>query len=226
LKAPGDSVETNWWQIWISTGILAQLLIKVAVTNFCVNLYRLADPLSSCGGRFEWPPEYLFRVRADDQTSTENIASTSGMPMNMATKLRKRKTISLSIIAFKWSMFWGILSNLCLLNLALATVGYDPVSMAGSTAGIVVIICLSIAVTFICALLCLRCFLQRRGVGDNTNPKDSMKPYVMSGHHSVNTNTSTLDLSQSQSPLSSLPNINKSRSPSLPKFKQPLLTNE
>lgn len=42
--------------MWISSGLLAPFLIRLAVTNFGIAVLRLADPLSICGGKYEGPP--------------------------------------------------------------------------------------------------------------------------------------------------------------------------
>lgn len=187
LTATGDGVSTNWWQLLLSTGFLSKLLISVVVTNFCIRLYRLADPLSSCGGRYEWPPEYLFRER-DEHTGTELVISPSGMPSSTGAKLRQRKTISLSVISFKWAVFWGALTHLCLLNLALAPIEDESV---GRNDIIVLVIYSTIAVTSVGLLICLRRRLRRHQVDGSVKSVDSAKSYV------------SLELSQSQraSPL-------------------------
>jgi len=173
FTASVNDVTTNWWQLLWTTGFLSKILIKVIATNFCIRLYHLADPLSSCGGRFEWPPGYLFRGHGDAPTGTKDVVSPTGMSSNEAAKLRKRKTRCLYIISFKWAIVWGILMHLCLLNLAMAPIEDEAVRMEDL---IITIFFLIVALTSIVVLICLRCFLQRRGVNENTKPNDKMKP--------------------------------------------------
>jgi hypothetical protein len=171
----GDDVTTNWWQLLWITGFLSKILIKVVATNFCINMYYLADPLSSCGGCFEWPPGYLFRGNGDAQTGTKGNVG-SGMSPNEAAKLRQRKTNCLYIISFKWAVVWGILTHLCLLNLALASIENE----AAVTADIIVAsIFFCVAVTSIIVLIGIRCFLRHHDVNQNKKPKDSMKPHSL-----------------------------------------------
>jgi hypothetical protein len=172
--ANSDDVETNWLQLLWVTGFLSKILIKVVVTNFCITLYRLADPLSYCGGRFEWPPKYLFRRRGDAETGTKDPVSSTGMSPKEAAKLRVRKTTSLRIISFKWAIVWGALTHLCLLNLALAPIEDEAVGIDDL---IVVIIFFSIALISVIALICLRRFLRRHGLDQSINPSnDKIKP--------------------------------------------------
>ena len=49
--------NANWWTVWFASGIMAKLVIKLALINFGLALFRYADPLSICGGRFEWTPK-------------------------------------------------------------------------------------------------------------------------------------------------------------------------
>jgi hypothetical protein len=192
LTATGDDASTNWWQLLLSTGFLSKLLITVVVTNFCIRLYRLADPLSSCGGRYEWPPEYLFRER-DEQTGTETVVTPSGMSSSMGAKLRQRKTTSLSVISFKWAVFWGALTHLCLLNLALAPIEDESV---GRDDIIVGVIYLTIAVTSVGLLICLRRRLRRHQVDDNVKSVDSTSTTSTTSYASFE-----LDQSHRASPL-------------------------
>ena len=51
-----DESDLSFWEAWIMSGLVANLLIKIAVTNFGVSLLKLADPFCTCGGTYECPP--------------------------------------------------------------------------------------------------------------------------------------------------------------------------
>ena len=53
LQAPNK--EADWSEIanlWISSGLVASFLVKIAMTNFAIELLKLADPFVTCGGEF------------------------------------------------------------------------------------------------------------------------------------------------------------------------------
>ena len=77
--------KVNKWMIWVGTGILAQLIVPFAVVNFCVAVFRCADPLRSCGGRFEWTPKH--RV----QTLEESVSAIKNQTMEWKTNAEKQK---------------------------------------------------------------------------------------------------------------------------------------
>lgn len=104
LVMEASEAETNWWQLWVATGLLARILIKVAVCNFGIALYRMADPLSICAGRFEWPSA---RFQLPDSTS------------RTLEQVKREKSIVYQWVAFKAAIGWGILTHICLINLML-----------------------------------------------------------------------------------------------------------
>lgn len=194
FTAANDDVKTNWWWLLWSTGFLSKILVKVVATNFCISLYYLGDPLSSCGGRFDWPPSYLFRARGDDQTVNSNggsdRSSITGMSSNEAMKLRQRKTTCLRIIFFKWTVIWGILTHLCLINLALAPIEDEEISRVDVH---VTIIFLIIALMSINGLIGLHCFLKRRGFHvKRSNRRDHKKPLPLRRKNKDNDRSSPL----------------------------------
>jgi len=64
VSSPGET-DSEWWELWLSTGLLAQILIKFVIVNYGIALFRWADPLSTCGGQCLWPPHSLFRQTSD-----------------------------------------------------------------------------------------------------------------------------------------------------------------
>lgn len=99
-----SDTDTNWWELWIVTGLMARILIKVAVCNFGIALYRMADPLSICAGRFEWPSE-RFKLGDETQHTLE--------------KVKVEKATVHWLVAVKSAIFWGLLMHMCLINLVL-----------------------------------------------------------------------------------------------------------
>ena len=88
----------NVWDLWIKTGLVASLLIKVVLANFGLALYWLADPLSRCGGSFEYPP--MTPLSESDKRA-----------------LRCNTHSGLKAISIKWALVWFILVAACLANL-------------------------------------------------------------------------------------------------------------
>lgn len=104
--------ETNWWEIWITTGILAQVFVKFAVTNFGIALYRFADPLSNCAGRFQWPNSERFKML-------------NGNSEREWRQIRNEKKNIFKLIYLKRSIIWGIIVHLCIFNLIFSTSDHD-----------------------------------------------------------------------------------------------------
>lgn len=102
VLATSPDVEVNFWDLWVKSGLVASLLFKVALANFGLALYYLADPLSRCGGAYEYPREQLV---------------TTAMGLDL-----KEKTLAgLDAISMKWAIFWFIVVKMCLANLFAAT---------------------------------------------------------------------------------------------------------
>ena len=91
------SAGISWWSLWVSSGLLAAMLVKTFTANFAVSILRLADPMTYCGGQFEGPPN-----------SQDFVASES---------LRTRCEKNLTMIGLRKCIVWGILSNICLINM-------------------------------------------------------------------------------------------------------------
>lgn len=69
ISSPTET-SAEWWELWFSTGLFAQILIKFVIVNYGVALYRWADPLGSCGGQCLWPHKDLF-VETEDQAEDQ-----------------------------------------------------------------------------------------------------------------------------------------------------------
>lgn len=99
-----SETNTSWWMLWIGTGLLARILIKVAVCNFGIALYRMADPLSICAGRFEWPST-RFKLADSTNKTLEHV--------------KREKSTIYKWVAVKATVLWGLLMHICLINLML-----------------------------------------------------------------------------------------------------------
>ncbi len=113
-----ENMELNFWESWIKTGLLANLLVKIAITNFCVSLLNLADPFVTCGGTYESPPP-MFNQDNDDTTA-------GGSLFTVGEDVKNDKAASLKAIAVRQSLFWGVITNaclICLLSVAVTNVG-------------------------------------------------------------------------------------------------------
>mmetsp|Transcript_8845 Transcript_8845/g.17609 ORF Transcript_8845/g.17609 Transcript_8845/m.17609 type:complete len:167 (-) Transcript_8845:11-511(-) len=95
----------NWFQLWISSGMLAELATKLVAANFCVAILKSADPLGSINGMYERPAVEYFQV---DNT-------------NMNT-LQKDKTLVLWTVAVRGCVVWGLLMHLLMINLIFTSV--------------------------------------------------------------------------------------------------------
>jgi hypothetical protein len=99
-----SDTETNWWELWVATGLLARILIRVSVCNFGIALSRMADPLSICAGRFEWPST-RFKLAESTNKTLEQV--------------KREKATIYRWVALKSTVLWGILTHICLINLML-----------------------------------------------------------------------------------------------------------
>jgi len=95
----------SWFQLWISSGMLAELFTKLVAANFCVAILKSADPLGSIDGMYERPAIEYFQV---DNT-------------NMKT-LQKDKTLVLWTVAVRGCVVWGLLMHLLMFNLIFTSV--------------------------------------------------------------------------------------------------------
>jgi len=100
-----SDAEVGWWQLWINTGFLSSLLLKVAMVNFGLALLRLADPFVLCGGRYVGLPKHC----ALSDTEAE--------------KLMRSAEYRLCRTAFRLVLFWGVSLVLMVLNIVSTQAG-------------------------------------------------------------------------------------------------------
>ena len=91
----------SWWDVWISSGVLASILLSAGVANLGVSLVHLADPLMVCNGRYEGPP-LNFNFQEQDVKA-----------------LMREKIVGLKMSALGGVVFWGSFMNLLMLNIVL-----------------------------------------------------------------------------------------------------------
>ena len=95
--------SATMWDVWIKTGLLATFFVKIAMSNFAVALLRVADPFSICNGKFECPPErYSLLARTQDLL-----------------EMKEDKEAILTALGVRSAIFWGLLTNLSLVNIFL-----------------------------------------------------------------------------------------------------------
>jgi len=93
-----EASTISGWDIWISSGVISSILLSAGIATFGVYLVKLADPFMSCGGKYEGPPKnFNFQ---DSELST----------------LMEEKKIALETSAMGGVAFWGVLTNLMMLN--------------------------------------------------------------------------------------------------------------
>lgn len=98
------ATNTNWFNIWLSSGIIAQLFVKVLATNFIIHCLQLVDPLHSYGNQYEAPGSSL-----DGQSNS--------IPRMSLAKEAMIITL-LTHSAMKHAWFWGIILALAIFNLS------------------------------------------------------------------------------------------------------------
>ena len=99
LEAPAPQHgDPDWYDLWIASGFLATLVVKIAVANFGLALMALADPFVVCAG------EYL------------GLPGTS-MDSGIMSAILKSKRRSLLVVALSKSVFWGFVMHFCLFNM-------------------------------------------------------------------------------------------------------------
>ncbi len=95
----------NFWELWIMSGLLANLIIKIAIANYGVALLRLADPFCSCQGTYECPPTLC------------NDAGDEANQLIVDDEIRDIKAAELRAVALRDTIIWGGITNSCLMAL-------------------------------------------------------------------------------------------------------------
>lgn len=98
-----EEEKPGFWQIWVTSGLLATFLMKISITNYTMALYNYADPFASCNGSYEGPPDSFAEFIDIGEEVTE----------------QKKKELQFS--SLRSLILWCILTNFCMLSLFLST---------------------------------------------------------------------------------------------------------
>jgi hypothetical protein len=129
LEAP--EMNADWYDLWVASGFLATLLVKIAVANFGLSLMKLADPFVVCAGEFLWmPTEFGMDIQsADGQRERVLLDSLGGRGQSLAPSVLQQwyasKRRALFHIGLSKAFLWGLLMHLSLVNLFFAV--YDEI---------------------------------------------------------------------------------------------------
>ena len=105
----------SFWELWLSSGLLAGILVKFAIANFGVALLKVADPFCVCDGKYESPPETaMYQDRSNEE---EGGIETSTATIHVSEEVTKAKAAALRAIAFRQCLIWGFITNSSLLSL-------------------------------------------------------------------------------------------------------------
>jgi len=92
----------SWWGIWVSSGVLAHIILPMAVSRFGVSVVRLADPFMSCDGKYVGPPKgFQF-----NESGVEGLMKKTKEDLILAAKGRV--------------LFWALFTNVMMFNIAFA----------------------------------------------------------------------------------------------------------
>ncbi|KAI2502204.1 hypothetical protein MHU86_12256 [Fragilaria crotonensis] len=92
-------------KMWISSGLLASFIVKIAMTNFAMGLLHLADPFISCSGRFMWIPTKLG----------SGLGKRDKNEVFRGFKKNKLKTLQNTYM--RTCIIWGTIFHLCVYSL-------------------------------------------------------------------------------------------------------------
>lgn len=106
-----DDTGLSWWELWISSGLLAGLVIKFFIANFGISLVKLADPFCIHDGKYESPPESMDHSEDDNPQSF----------LHVNRQITENKSAALKAIALRSSVVWGLLTNMCLASLVISS---------------------------------------------------------------------------------------------------------
>ena len=144
VKAPSTEFDfESMANLWISSGLLASFLVKIAMSNFSVGLMLLADPFVTCSGEFLWIPTQLG-------------SGLGGRDKNEVFRgFKSNKLGTLRNLYMRSNLIWGTIFHWCLYSLtatAFAAAGKDvevsdtdvlilSVTLAGSAIVIILSCC-------------------------------------------------------------------------------------
>jgi len=92
-------------ELYISSGLIASFVVKIAMTNFILALMKYADPFIGCYGKFLWVPARL----GSGLGGRDKNEVFRGFKLNAERTLRN--------ISLKGVIIWGIVFHACLFNL-------------------------------------------------------------------------------------------------------------
>lgn len=106
MKPPDTEFQmTAFVNLWVSSGLLASFLVKIAMTNFATGLLHLADPFLSCNGEFLWIPSKLG-------------SGLGGRDKNKVFRnFKENKRLTFRNIYLKSVIIWGTIMHTCVFNL-------------------------------------------------------------------------------------------------------------
>ncbi|GFH53869.1 hypothetical protein CTEN210_10345 [Chaetoceros tenuissimus] len=95
------------FDVWFKTGILSMLSLRFFIAVFGFWLLRLADPFSSCDGRYLNPPKKYVLEESDESL----------------TEMKDNTLLALRSIALKQVVLYIVITNLALINLIIVVAG-------------------------------------------------------------------------------------------------------
>ena len=116
-----EQTHFDWWQLWISSGILSSILLKAAVANFGLALLRCADPFSLCDGSFLVQPKPTKIPQQQQQQPSSSSSSSNEdavLPCDW-NRLKLQSEMSIRWWAFGSAVFWGLCIVVMIVNLIL-----------------------------------------------------------------------------------------------------------
>jgi len=111
-----DDTGLSFWELWIQSGLLAVLLLKFVLANFGVALLKMADPFFVCNGEYESPPEVIDGDLTEEQEGNERRTL-----LNVNVGMKNKKIAALKTVALRECLVWGLLTNLSLVCLVIAS---------------------------------------------------------------------------------------------------------
>jgi len=104
----------SFWELWMTSGLFASLLVKIAIANFGVALLKFADPFCICDGKYESPPEVMNQDLKEEEGQDATF-------LHVDNNVKKNKVKALKAIAFRECLIWGFFTNISLLSLIVAS---------------------------------------------------------------------------------------------------------
>ena len=112
-----EDTGLSFWELWIASGLVAKLIVQVAIINFGLALLKLADPFCVCDGTYESPPNDMGTGESD-----EAAVSLIADDKDLQNKITETKADDLKALAIRETVIWGFLANSSLLSLFVTAV--------------------------------------------------------------------------------------------------------